>query len=75
MPPSTQDLLAAVRAAAEGGADFPTIWNSILRRHPLVAGSPVQRLDGTTALLEVPLILGRRLVVGPGSTDYAITFG
>ena len=75
MPQSSQQLLAAVRAAAEGGADFPTIWNTILRRHPLVAGSPVQRIDGTTALLDVPLILGRRLVVGPGASDYAIAFG
>lgn len=71
----TEELLAACIKAALGGADFPTVWNSILRRHPIVAGAPVQRMDGTTALLEVPLLHGRRLVVGPRSTDYAIAFG
>jgi len=75
LPTPTEELLAACLAAARAGADFPTIWHTILRRHPIVAGTPVQRIDGTTALLEVPLLFGHRLVVGPSSTDYAIAFG
>ena len=75
MPTPTEELLAACLAAARAGADFPTIWHTILRRHPIVAGTPVQRIDGTSARLEVPLTLGRRRVVGPASTDYAIAFG
>ncbi|KAB2876455.1 MAG: hypothetical protein F9K43_01145 [Bauldia sp.] len=75
MATPTEELLAACIDAARTGADFPTVWHSILRRHPIVVGSPVQRMDGTTAILEVPLLFGQRLVVGPGSTDYAIVFG
>jgi hypothetical protein len=69
---TAEKLLAACRAAAAAGSDFPAVWLSILKPHWAVAGLPVQRLDGLTALLEVPLVTGERIVVGPGLGDYAI---
>jgi hypothetical protein len=44
------------------GADFPTVWHTVLRRHPLVAGPPIQMSDGTRTWLEIPLTTGHRLV-------------
>lgn len=57
------DLLKECTAAKEAGADFPTIWQTILRSHPLVIGPPVQRLEGREAVLEVSLINGQRIVL------------
>ncbi len=55
-------LLETCIAAKRGGADFPTVWQTILRGHPLVIGPPVSRLDGGMAILEVSLINGQRIV-------------
>ncbi len=57
------ELLQACVAAKRAGADFPTIWQTILRGHPLVIGPPVQRLEGQQPVLEVSLINGQRLVL------------
>ena len=45
------------------GVDFPTLWNTILKPHPYVAGIPVQRLNGTRPYVEVPLRRGDWLVI------------
>jgi hypothetical protein len=60
----TTDLLAKCTAAKRDGADFPTIWQTILKGHPLVIGPPVQRLEGEEAVLEVSLINGQRILLG-----------
>ena len=57
------DLLNTCAAAKEAGADFPTIWQTILKSHPLVIGPPVQRLEGHEAVLEICLINGQRIVL------------
>jgi hypothetical protein len=44
------------------GDDFPTVWQTLLRGHPLVDGMPRQRLEGNRSLLEIRLITGERLV-------------
>lgn len=67
---SVGELLRACEAAREEGADFPTVWDSILRRHPMVIGPPVQRIKGGEAMLEIPLITGQRLV--HGAHGYAV---
>lgn len=67
--------MAACIAAALRGADFPAVWHGILKPHPAVAGVPIQRMDGATPLLEIPLITGQRIVFGPGSKDYAVADG
>ncbi len=57
------ELLQACVKAKRAGADFPTIWQTILRGHPLVVGPPVQRLEGQQPILEVALINGQRIVL------------
>ncbi len=59
------DLLERCAAAKADGADFPTIWHTILRRDPRVAGSPIQMTDGEHTWLEVPLTSGHRLKHDP----------
>lgn len=45
------------------GIDFPTLWHTILKPDPMVAGVPVQRWDGNRTYLEVPLLRGDSLVI------------
>lgn len=45
----------------QGGADFPTIWRTLLKSHDLVVGAPVQGVDVDPPVLEIRLIDGRRL--------------
>ena len=48
--------------ATSQGADFPTVWHTVLKRDPLVAGVPRQRLEGARAFLEIPLVTGQSLI-------------
>jgi hypothetical protein len=56
------DLARLCTDAVHEGADFPTIWSTLLKGHPLVEGIPQQRLEGGRSLLEIPMITGERLV-------------
>lgn len=55
-------LLTACNAQKNQGADFPTIWNDILKGHPYVAGSPIQDSGKDGPILRIPLITGGFLV-------------
>ena len=57
-----QKLLQHCIAVRQEGADFPTIWQTVLRYHPLVVGSPVQRIIDGNPALEIALITGQRLI-------------
>lgn len=69
------DLVRACNAAAGSGADFPMVWHEILKTHRLVAGVPIQRLEETRPMLEVPLITGHRIVYDSGRNEFSVTFG
>ena len=60
---TARDLIRECEDASRSGADFPTIWHTIIKRHPLVRGVPIQRLNGSGTFLEVPLITGQTLIV------------
>ncbi|WP_119390764.1 hypothetical protein [Taklimakanibacter lacteus] len=62
---TVHDLLDECTVAWREGADFPTIWQEILTRHPLVAGPPVQGYVDSKPVLKVSLVGGHRLVFGP----------
>ena len=48
----------------DGGVDFPTLWHSIIKPDPVVAGVPVQRLDDAhRPYVEIPLVRGDWLVI------------
>lgn len=57
-------LLRGCAAARAAGKDFPTVWNTFLKRHPLVVGPPVQRMANGEAWLEMRLTTGQRLLFG-----------
>ncbi len=56
------DLARACTDLIRKGNDFPTIWATKLKRHPLVKDVPHQRHDGARALLDIRLITGERIV-------------
>ncbi|WP_395646688.1 hypothetical protein [Terricaulis sp.] len=54
-------LLAHCEAARRRGDDFPTIWHSILRGHPLVRGLPTHQIQDGEAVIVVRLMNGQSL--------------
>ena len=54
------------------GEDFPTVWQTILKSHPLVAGIPEQRLEGNRSVLEIRLITGERLVFDGDAKGFSL---
>jgi hypothetical protein len=58
MSESQAELLSRCRAAQAAGMDFPTLWNEVLRRSPLVIGPPVQTIRAGRIQLETRLISG-----------------
>jgi len=55
------DLLSRCQEAHKSGADFPSIWNIILRMNPLVLGIPIQVVTGTEPCLKIQLINGQQI--------------
>jgi hypothetical protein len=53
-------------AARFDGADFPTVWNTILKKSRLIAGTPVQALRDGEPVLTVRLTTNQHIVYGDG---------
>lgn len=66
------DLVQRCSVALEGGADFPSIWSSIISGHELVVGPPVQHLRNGRAELRVPLLRNRFLVFTSEAPRFSI---
>ena len=58
--------------ALRKGNDFPTIWNTLLKRHPLVEGILRQRIEGNRSLLDIRLTTGERLVFESEGKKFSI---
>lgn len=65
------DLLQLCSSARDQGADFPTVWRTVLRGHGLVAGMPIQMAADGCVWLEIPLTTGHRLKLSH-ATGYAL---
>jgi hypothetical protein len=63
--PAVEQLLKRCVAAKADGADFPTIWNTILKGNALVIGHPVQGLENGVPVLRIRLLNNQHLVHGP----------
>lgn len=50
-----EDLLARCEQARRAGSDFPTIWLTILKSHPLVIGLPRHLVRDGKAIIVVKL--------------------
>ena len=72
MPQTADDLLGQCNEAIRTGADFPTVWQTILRRSELVVGMPVQRMSSNRAQLQVRLFTGQSLVFDSTSKRFSI---
>lgn len=59
------DLLHQCELARGRGSDFPTIWLTILKAHPLVTGLPGHEVRDGEALIVVRLLTGERLASSP----------
>jgi hypothetical protein len=60
----THDLVQTCTEALRSGLDFPTLWHTIIKAHPDVAGLPVTRLDSDgRPYMEIALVRGYWLVV------------
>jgi hypothetical protein len=58
---------------ARAGSDFPTVWDTVLKGHALVAGQPIQGFDDEERpQLEIQLINGQRLVYNSASKQYFV---
>lgn len=55
-------LVGECNSARGKGLDFPTIWRTVLKPHPYVAGLPIQDRDDAAPLLRIPLITGRFII-------------
>ena len=58
------ELLQACNSASRDGADFPTIWQKILKGNIFVTGTPIQGINNEGPTLEIPLLTGQRLIFG-----------
>jgi hypothetical protein len=70
MTPS--ELIQKCAQACLQGADFPTVWHTVLKGSPLVAGIPRQRFEGTRSLLDVPLVTGHSLVYDGDRQEFSL---
>jgi hypothetical protein len=62
--PAVEQLLKRCVAARAEGADFPTIWNTILKGNRLVVGHPVQGIENGAPVMRIPLLNNQHLVYG-----------
>jgi len=71
---TANDLVLKCTAIARDGADFPTVWEAVLKKNALVVGPPVQTFDDEErAQLEIRLISGQRLVYKSDSNEYSVS--
>lgn len=66
------DLARACTDLMRKGNDFPTVWATRLKNHPLVVGIPQQRHDGVRSLLTIELITGERLVFDADARKFSL---
>ena len=66
------DLARLSTDAVRKGEDFPTVWHTLLKHHPLVEGIPRQRLEDNRGLLDIPLITGERLVFDAEAKRFSV---
>jgi hypothetical protein len=59
-------------AAVREQADFPTVWQTVLKGHPLVIGPPIQSFESGRACLKIPLITRQWLVFDSTSKEFSL---
>lgn len=72
MNQSAHTLAVACTQAAREGAEFPAIWDSILKSHDLVASPPLQTFEEELPHLEVRLRNGYWLRYSADTNDFSL---
>lgn len=72
MQQTADSLVQACTQAAREGAEFPTIWDSILRTHNLVVGPPIQTFEDEQPHLDIRLSNGFWLRYCARSNDFSL---
>jgi hypothetical protein len=68
----THDLAQQCTELIRGGNDFPNVWITLLKRHPLVDGIPQSKLVGGRAVLEIRLMTGERLLFDGDARKFSL---
>jgi hypothetical protein len=68
----SRELILKCTHAQDQGADFPTIWHTVLKGDRLVAGIPRQRFEGARSLLEIPLVTGHCVVYDADAREFSL---
>jgi hypothetical protein len=66
------NLVERCIAARNDGADFPTVWLTVLRLDPLVRGVPTQTTDDGRVQLEIRLLTGQRFIFDSEANGYSL---
>ena len=72
MNQSARALVAECTQAAQAGAEYSVIWDSILKRHSLVAGPPIETFEEALPHLEVRLHNGYWLRYSASTNDFSL---
>ena len=68
---TADQLVRRCVAVMDEGADFPTLWDTVLRRHSLVVGPPIQGIEGGRAWLRIPLVTNQWFVFESASKTFS----
>lgn len=71
MAETSSDLVKKCDALLRDGVDFPTVWQTELRNHPLVVGLPIQSLRDGHVHLEIHLMTGERIIYNSKSNEFS----
>ncbi len=66
------DLAQLCTELVRKGNDFPNVWLTLLKRHPLVDGIPQSIMEGRRAVLEIRLITGERLLFDGDAREFSV---
>jgi hypothetical protein len=73
MAETANQLVLKCNAIAHDGADFPIVWETVLKTHALVADQPIQTLDDDERpQLEIRLVNGQRLICKSDTNEYSV---
>ena len=67
-----QDLAVLCTELVQKGNDFPTVWATALKSHPLVNGIPEFRIEGKRPVLVIRLITGAWLLFDSESKKFSV---
>ena len=67
-----QNLAESCTELVRKGNDFPTVWATVLKSHPLVNGVPESRFAVERGVLVIRLITGERLLFDGESKQFSV---